>query len=240
MSTGQVGCAASSLLAGLLDDSGSCPQALTEVARTRVSVHYETGRDDVPVLCVCTPEAVRLPASVVTATLPSRAVAARGGNLTDGVTTWRVARWWQPPRPRGLAPPYDLTRLAGVPLLDDVRPEELLGMGEGLTPSGDDVVAGALVAASAVAHPRRAVWQEETRSALRLRRTTAVSRGLLHHALDGYAIPPLADLLTAVCRGDAHRETRALLGVGHTSGAALAAGAMHVLLTHPAVRRSAA
>src|SRR3954454_19015233 len=131
MSTGQVGCAASSLVAGLLDDSGSCSQVLPEVARTRVSVHYETGRDDVPVLCVCTPEAVRLPASVVTGTLPPREVVVREGNLSDGVTTWRVARWWQPPRPRGLAPPYDLTPLAGVPLLHAGPPGEGPGGGGG-------------------------------------------------------------------------------------------------------------
>jgi hypothetical protein len=49
--------AASVLVAGLLDED----TRLVEVARTRLSVHYETGRDDVPVLCLCNPDAVRLP-----------------------------------------------------------------------------------------------------------------------------------------------------------------------------------
>ena len=67
MTSRVVPAAASCLLAGLLDEGAD----LVEVARTRVSVHYETGRADVPVLCVCTPDAVRLPGSVVTSVVPS-------------------------------------------------------------------------------------------------------------------------------------------------------------------------
>ena len=58
--------AASSLLAALLDE-GCRP---VEAARTRVSVHYETERDDVPVLCVGVPSAVRLPNMLVSPVLP--------------------------------------------------------------------------------------------------------------------------------------------------------------------------
>jgi Protein of unknown function (DUF2877) len=230
-----VPCAASSLLTGLLDDSRARPLPLTEVARTRVSVHYDTGRDDVPVLCACTPDAVRLPASLVAPWLPDRVVTAHDGTLADGTTTWRVVRWWQPPRPQGLAP-YALAPVPTVDRLEDLRPLDLVGLGPGLTPRGDDVVAGALVGASAVDHPRLADWRQETRTALRAHRTTAVSRGLLHHALEGYAIPALADFISAVCAGDADRESEALLAVGHSSGAALAAGALHALASHPAAR----
>lgn len=247
MSPRAVPCAASSLVSGLLDDSRSKPVALREVARTRLSVHFDTGRGDVPVLCVCTADAVRLPGSVVAPVLPTvrppGAVIASGGQLSDGTTTWQVVRWWQPPRPRAFAP-YRLAAVPGVERLEDVRPRDLLGLGPGLTPRGDDVVSGALVAAAAVDHPRLTAWREETRTALRTRRTTAVSRGLLHHALEGYAIAPLAEFVEAACAGDAQRAAEVLLEVGHSSGAALAAGALHALTTHPAAggvgRRAAA
>jgi uncharacterized protein DUF2877 len=219
---------ASSLVAGVLDGMASTDAVrLVEVARTRVSVHYETGRRDVPVLCVCTPDAVRLPASVLVSALPHE---------RDDVTAgWRVVRWWHPPRPRGLMPPAVVPRSP----VEGIRPDELVGRGPGLTPSGDDVLAGALVAAHAVAHPMLADWCERTRRALATRSTTAVSRGLLQHALEGWAVPPLADYLEAVCAGSTAGAARAgLLAVGHSSGAALAAGADHALAT--AVREVAA
>ena len=70
-----------------------------ELARTRVSVHYGTGRDDVPVLCVATPDAVRLPASLLTPVLPTGElrVVARG-SCSPRRLRWPVTRWW---RPRG-------------------------------------------------------------------------------------------------------------------------------------------
>lgn len=207
---------------------------MREVARTGLSVHYETGRRDVPVLCVCTPAAVRLPGSVLVHELPTGRLEARGGALTDGTTTWRVTRWWRPPRPRGLTcPPYVLPP-AGVAVPDEVHPHDLVGRGPGLTPSGDDVLAGVLVTAHAVADPRLPGWAEATVDALAVRTTTAVSRGLLHHALDGWATPELAAFVTAVCGGDPTGDpTARLLAVGHSSGAALAAGALHVLGTAP-------
>jgi hypothetical protein len=235
MTSRVVPAAASCLLAGLLDEGAD----LVEVARTRVSVHYETGRADVPVLCVCTPDAVRLPGSVVTSVVPSQAVRARHGALVGASGTWRVARWWQPPRPRGLAAPAVLPAAPGVDVPATVRPHDLLGAGPGLTPSGDDVLAGLLVAAHAVGDPRLAVWQAQTRTALRDRTTTAVSRGLLAHALDGWATPELAGFVTAACAGDVGTALPALLAVGHTSGAALAAGALHVLGTSSALRGAA-
>jgi Protein of unknown function (DUF2877) len=213
---------ASSLVAGVLDGGDAADGVrLVEVVRTRVSVHYETGRCDVPVLCVCTPDAVRLPASVVVPVLPA---------LRSGATSgWRVVRWWRPPRPRGLTPPAVVPRSA----LDGIRPDDLVGRGPGLTPSGDDVLAGALVAAHAVDHPALPEWIERTRRTLGTRSTTAVSRGLLQHALEGWAVPQLADYLEAVCGGSAGQQVaRArLLAVGHSSGAALAAGADHALAT---------
>jgi hypothetical protein len=235
MTSRVVPAAASCLLAGLLDEGAD----LVEVARTRVSVHYETGRSDVPVLCVCTPEAVRLPGSVVTSVVPSGRLRTQYGALVGASATWRVARWWQPHRPRGLTAPAVPPEAPGVRLLATVRPDDLLGAGPGLTPSGDDVLAALLVTAHAVADPRLAAWQAQTRAALRHRTTTAVSRGLLTHALDGWATPELADFVTAACVGDPGPALPALLAVGHTSGAALAAGVLHVLGTSSALRGAA-
>ena len=241
MSPGAVPCVGSTLLTGMLDDSRHGLLSLEEVARTSSSAHYATGRDDVPVLCVATPEAVRLPASLVVAALPSGRLFAADGRLRDAARTWQVTRWWQPPRPRGLVPPAAPPSLPDVDLVVDIAPSDLVGRGPGLTPSGDDVVAGALVAAYATGHPGLAAWREQTGEVLGTRRTTAVSRGLLHHAMDGYAVPELAAFLVAVCAGgDPASASSRLLAVGHSSGAALASGALHVLVSHPAVRRRAA
>lgn len=236
--------AASTLLTALFDGD---PLRLEEATRTRVSVHYETGDASVPVLSVCTPDAVRLPCSLVTPVLPCPGPASvRAGELAVGTATWRVARWWLPPRLVGLGRPSRCVptpssagspRLQGVPLpcpsYDGLSPGTLVGKGPGLTPAGDDVLAGALVTAHAVDDPRLPRWRRATCSALASRTTTAVSRGLLHHALDGYATPELAALVTGLCQGrDVTVETDALLAVGHTSGAALLAGVLHVLSTH--------
>jgi hypothetical protein len=237
-----VPCTASSMLVGLLDDAGS-DSPLVEVARTRVSVHYETGQDDVPVLCVCTPSAVRTPASVVAPSLPVGLCTVRGRVLGTRTTHFQVLRWWTPPRPHGLTAPSDVPAVPGVARLEKVTPLDLVGSGPGLTPEGDDVLAGALVAAHATCDARLGRWRVETRAALRVRRTTAVSRALLQHAMDGYATPELAAFVTAVCAGDAGDAgpaTAALLAVGHSSGAALAAGALHVLSTGASARRRAA
>jgi hypothetical protein len=206
--------AASILLAALLDEGGDP----VEVARTRLSVHYETGRADVPVLCVGLPSAVRLPNMLVSPVLATAPLRVGAGALRAGDESWRVGRWWQPPRPHAPA--------ARPRLGCDLDPPALVGRGPGLTPAGDDVLAGALVAGRAVRHPRLATWRSATRDVLRARRTTAVSRGLLHHALDGWATPELAAYVEQPGPGPA--RTR-LLAVGHSSGAALADGVDLVL-----------
>lgn len=253
--------AASTLLAGLLDGP---PRPLDEVARTRVSVHYATGVPAVPVLVVCTPDAVRLPASLVTSVLPGPGVLrVGGGRLAGDRATWRVTRWWRPDRPSGLVRPgppalralADLPGgaggLDGVPLpgpsYDGLVPADLVGLGAGLTPAGDDVLAGALVTAHATGDPRLSGWRASTLAALDDGRTTPVSVGMLRAATDGYATPQLAGLLRTLCAAgdDLHAHGRpgaqsdrlraavgGLLAVGHSSGAATLAGVVHTLSTY--------
>jgi hypothetical protein len=224
--------AASSLLAPVLDGSGGGGTSLVEVARAPAAAHYDTGRDDVPVLCVCLPSAVRLPNALVASALPTGPVALVSGALVTDDATWVVRRWWTPPRPCALVAPGPLS-LAGVAIPTEVRPDALLGAGPGLTPAGDDVLAGALVAAHATGDPRLGPWRAGVRRAMRSRTTTAVSRGLLTHALDGWATPELADFVTAACQGRVGDTADRLLAVGHSSGAALAAGALHVFAYPP-------
>jgi hypothetical protein len=106
----------------------------------------------------------------------------------------------------------------------------LLGRGAGLTPDGDDVLAGLLVAASALGDPRLPAWRAATRAAMATRRTTAVSVGMLHAALDGWAAPPLAEALRALCGpDDPTPAVDALLAVGSSSGRSLLDGVLYVL-----------
>lgn len=211
-------CAASTLVASVLAADGP----LREAARTSVSIHLETGDPDVPVLCVGTPAAVRLPYAVVVAALPEP---------SDPLPHLRPTRWWTPRRPRGLRRPHP-ARLApwlrGEPGVLD--PHALLGRGAGLTPDGDDVLAGALVAAAAVGGPALEDWRASTRAALATRGTTAVSVGMLHAALDGWATPELAGAVTALCSDeDPTAAVERLLAVGHTSGRSLLDGVLHAL-----------
>ncbi len=236
-------CAASWLTCDLLGRGGL---RLLPVTRTSLGVHYVTGVAEVPVLTVTAPTAVRLPASVVTGRLPGPGPLLLDGDgiLSEGGSTWQVTRWWKPPRPRGLTGPrcveHHVCFPAGFPVppttYDGLDPAMLLGAGQGLTPAGDDVLAGALVAAHATDDPRLADWQQRTRRALASRTTTAVSRALLHHALDGYATPELAGYLTALCQGgDTTAALRRLVSVGHSSGRALLAGVLHTLVTRQPV-----
>ena len=220
--------AASTLLMTL---AGRGDVRLVEALRTRVSVHYETGLGALPVVCVATAGAVRLPASLLVDRLP------RPGPLTGADV--QVTRWWRPARPTGLQVPgpESLARLPR-PAYDVLDPARLVGRGHGLTPEGDDVLAGALVTAHATGDPRLPRWRAATRLALATRRTTTVSRALLLQALEGYAVPQLADLLYALChRADPGPATRRLLEVGHSSGAALLEGVVLTLTTRPDTAR---
>lgn len=104
---------------------------------------------------------------------------------------------------------------------------DLLGLGPGLTPSGDDVVAGALVTVRRLLPDTGPIIASLSQKVAEqaLARTTAVSAALLAWAALGEAAPELVGLLGALSRGaDLRPGFLALSQVGHTSGRDLALG----------------
>ena len=105
---------------------------------------------------------------------------------------------------------------------------ELIGLGPGLTPAGDDFVGGAMIALRAAGRvelaDRVAAW------ALRLaeRRTSRISRAHLACAAAGEGHEALHDLLGVIHaeRHTVERAIGALARVGHSSGMDAAAGAL--------------
>ena len=137
--------------------------------------------------------------------------------------------------PRG---PHPLTSGLDLPADGRLTPDHLdrlLGRGPGLTPLGDDVLAGWFTTRAALGRP-----DEELAAALRRRpgATTLLSATLLDCAIRGEALPQLADWLADPTGSTAD----ALLAVGATSGAGLLAGAQLALASledHTTPRRAA-
>jgi Protein of unknown function (DUF2877) len=100
---------------------------------------------------------------------------------------------------------------------------DLLGRGPGLTPSGDDVIAGFLLGARAFGRSADGVLSAVDRCAATS--TTALSAQLLRHAVAGECIPECADVVAMLTGGAAARDADGrLVSVGATSGSALAVG----------------
>ncbi|HEX3605428.1 MAG TPA: DUF2877 domain-containing protein [Candidatus Dormibacteraeota bacterium] len=207
--------------------------------------------DGIEVIAVVAAAAVRLPVAVVVPTAvppvgdPARVLVGGGGVDLGG--TWLQPESWFDPRPvLGGAPLA--AHLTGARALLDRLPEgaagldpalaagvagglrggdagpslALLGRGPGLTPAGDDVVAGALAALVLLggAVPAAAGVLEEAP-----RRTTLLSAALLRCAARGQVVPQAAGLLRALCgEGALQPAVEALLDIGATSGPALALG----------------
>ncbi|MFL6056557.1 MAG: DUF2877 domain-containing protein [Actinoallomurus sp.] len=172
----------------------------------------------------------------------------------------RIRRWWDPTPVLGplslarlahgaralgeLAGPWGLTGqplpdvLAGACAAGDLAhavdaAERIVGLGPGLTPSGDDALAGLLLAlrllGGAVSGGGRAVWLADwigaAVTAYACERTTILAATLLQCAARGQASLET----TAVLRGISGQEplapaARRLIEVGHTSGADVAWG----------------
>lgn len=157
---------------------------------------------------------------------PTASVSA--GELVVGGRALRITRLVDPRATRvgqhadpGPAP--ELVVASGLDLPADGRLtaahlDRLLGRGPGLTPLGDDVLAGWLATRAALGRPDAVLAAAVRR---RLGVTTLLSATLLECALHGEALPQLAGWLAA----PDDTTTAALLAVGATSGAGLLAGA---------------
>ena len=133
------------------------------------------------------------------------------------------------------APPSALLGHPWRPLLDramahlekgelDGAAAALGGAGPGLTPAGDDALAGILVAARARSGPGAEDELDEVAATVR---TSDLSRAFLRWAARGQSIAPVHDVLCAVATGDrsgAEAASGELCAFGHSSGADLALG----------------
>ncbi|TYC10948.1 DUF2877 domain-containing protein [Actinomadura syzygii] len=113
--------------------------------------------------------------------------------------------------------------------------ERIVGLGPGLTPSGDDILCGLLVSlrlvGGAVRHCRTGVWLADWLGAAVTAdagtRTTALAATLLHCAAAGGAGAEVAAVLRCVAGHEPPgAAVRRLLAVGHTSGTDLAHGVL--------------
>jgi hypothetical protein len=95
----------------------------------------------------------------------------------------------------------------------------LAGRGPGLTPAGDDVLAGLLLVLAIVGRDRAEV---ERAAAAAAARTHAISSAFLLWAAKGQSVAPVHHLLAALADGDgaaAERHRSAVAALGQTSGA---------------------
>jgi len=180
--------------------------------------------------------------------------------------SWRVSRWWDPrvprlgaPAPAGISvlagslpalpaaltrPTVRLAEALGTPAMAelDAAVSGLVGLGPGLTPAGDDVLAGCLVAL-------RAFGADVVRAGLarsagqRMPATTLLSAALLARASEGAGVPELIGLLRACAGSDPDRVAAAVAGlarVGHSSGTAMGHGALLGIRAAVSARAAAA
>lgn len=212
------------------------------------------------VIVLSGPGAVRLPNGVTVAE-PTEVVRSQSGDrcvvgdgrLEIGEVKASVARWWDPRPSLEPTSPADLearcvdarTRFE-CPNDEGLRPSlqsndpaavrhamcALLGKGEGLTPEGDDVLAGMLAGlrllGPAVGKPGAGGMLAAVAPIVLTEapfRTTALSAALLRHAVAGEVADPVAAFLQALTgRGSMDEAADGLHTMGNTSGVATACG----------------
>jgi len=211
------------------------------------------------VIALLAPGAVRLPIGVCVPDGPlpalGESVDVGNGLIVAAGAAWRPVRWWDP-RPHldpaallagadvlarvvhaepvasfGLPPAITQAVATALANGDGVPARCVLGLGPGLTPAGDDVVAGSLAVLAMIGRlddSVRAAVQAHARA-----RTTALSSALVAAAGRGEMIPQAARLLTSVAAGQPAARVadhaRRLFAVGSTSGRDLAAGMAEAL-----------
>lgn len=254
------------------------------------------------VVAIITPDALRLPCSIVVGTgvdldgatsgaltpRDARSAAtpgeAGGGVIGAGAVhlphlSVRVTRWWRPRRPRplratpalaenvdrlaALLPPLPeeltgpavalQTRLASWPadpeaagcVAEEAR--QLVGLGPGLTPAGDDLLAALMLALTAAPGAARALAAALAASFAgdAAEKTTSLSRALLRHGASGEGVPEIADLVDILATapesarslggargvpssaaGPLQTTLARVLAIGSSSGGALAHGVL--------------
>jgi hypothetical protein len=151
--------------------------------------------------------------------------------------SWRSITWADTPDGRVLGRIADgiLRFVGGLDSGENAIAAEalasLVGLGPGLTPSGDDLVSGIMAVL---------VWQARlgalggevpegiiARVHMAAARTNRISARLLHYAGEGVLYAPAMHLGTALLAGDAkgvREPARRLFGIGNTSGADLVTG----------------
>lgn len=149
----------------------------------------------------------------------------------EAVLTWQpqiiapTDNWLSPATQRRLAPALAQALLTNDTVMAADTIGELIGRGPGSTPSGDDVIVGALAAAHSLG---LSVGAARTLSG-KLSQTTAASRHDLWWALRGRVSERLLSLLGSFASPHLVPAVAALArSWGHTSGLDLAAGATAV------------
>ena len=162
---------------------------------------------------------------------------ARNALLPGSPTSTPVPSRWL-----SLATP-GIARIAQACVAQDIttiasEAEELLGLGPGLTPSGDDFVGGLIFAAATLhaAYPDACRWNEPLLTSIAdraLDHVNPISHALLVDHANGMGTAAAHDVLHAVFAGDeieARSAAHRLTTVGHTSGWDILAGMMTGML----------
>ena len=234
----QIPVAAPTLVRQRLLEAVDGPRAVVHASATAIYVDLDGW-----CIGVVSTTATRVPCALWS-TLPDlgayadRPVVVRSGALLLGDDEVRITRLADPRattvgphrQARG-AMPLDLPDLPADGRLTDVHLDRLIGRGPGLTPLGDDVLAGWFATRAALGEPDPVLAGAVRR---RLGVTTLLSATLIDCAVRGEALPELAAWLAAP--SPATRD--ALLAVGATSGAGLLTGASLALTSvSPALSR---
>jgi hypothetical protein len=120
----------------------------------------------------------------------------------------------------------DLLSSAQLSTVKSSTVQALIGLGSGLTPSGDDILIGYLAGLSCTTQgeaKRTRFVSELGKTVIALSaKTNDISRTYLYHAAQGQISSRLVDLAEAICRGEKPERlseiAEASFHVGHTSG----------------------
>ncbi|MBQ2733344.1 MAG: DUF2877 domain-containing protein [Clostridia bacterium] len=107
----------------------------------------------------------------------------------------------------------------------DIAVSGLVGLGGGLTPSGDDLICGALYALHYCEGTQDKALELARAARAAQKNTNIISRRYLTAAAEGEYFGLVADLINALCGdGDIEKALDSLLTVGSSSGGDIAAG----------------